>query len=886
MLRLTVYVYRCCSQVRFGNQLVEAEVLCPWVLRCFSPASPGAGQVPLSIVNDLDQPVTNEVPEVTFTWTGDSRQLVRSQSSQMLMSPLASARSRSGDSGISRILRGMSSDSGDGGDLRRDHSIPRLRSLSDDFDQHVYQRQVMYLQQEDLQVKKDTKQYEKSALRLSSSTTGSGIISPRLPHEDTFDHLSLGEPFLKDVGVANYFSGYSGNKKRMVEHSSGLNVHFEPFSASSHSLDPDHHPLVPPLPLESANVDERIERWLQQLDPHISCDEAILPTASKDEMIEGHQESITQLIHMITQDEELLADIDSLDSNGYNLLHYCCIYNLYKLLEVLLAKKADPNRLSNTAHGMSSGLHLAVKGNASVQLVQMLIQHNAILNLHDSQNRTPYDLAVAYKRTALMDYFKNHINFTQHNHTSLASRSPPLPPISPFYTGTSNAPPLQRATSDDDKMISTQVFHEVFQNLTITEKCALALSMSPRISDSPKHHGLSPTGKNKHNIHNNSNNNNNISHQRQSSSTFSFISAPSPLVDDSVSSPFDSQSRILGASSGNRLSSSGSPVKNILRKSDFYQYSVIDEEGLNYDHPNNASNNDEDGDDASTITDVDLKSVISRRDLDHLQSAMQLMGETELKEVESEVRNIQKNVRGWLLRKNYNSLRASALTLQSAWRERKRHQQGLKSSSNEMSASLSDLHNPGSSSHAHTPNLEDTLSYEYNEMQELADALLAEDSTMNIDEGGGQQTGVLAHNYYDPSALSPGHHPSTLGSFSNDALTASTTDNNNHYPSTDTASVSQSAATRGMNSRSAFASVRQQAIASLVIQKSLRSWWGKQRQTGDQTGQPHLSAAPPSSTAYIGGTSGKSLGGQELDRQDSGTTVSQSRSNKRPYDRR
>ena len=848
--------------------------------------SPGAGQVPLSIVNDLDQPVTNEVPEVTFTWTGDSSQLVRSQSSQMLMSPLASARSRSGDSGISRILRCMSSDSGDGGDLRCDHSIPRLRSLSDDFDQHVYQRQVMYLQQEDLQVKKDSKQYEKSALRLSSSTTGSGMISPRLPHEDTFDHLSLGEPFLKDIGVANYFSGYSGNKKRMVENSSGLNVHFEPFSVSSHSLDPDHHPdhhpIAPPLPLESANVDERIEKWLQQLDPHISCDEAILPTASKDEMIEGHQESITQLIHMITQDEELLADIDSLDSNGYNLLHYCCIYNLYKLLEVLLAKKADPNRLSNTAHGMSSGLHLAVKGNASVQLVQMLTQHNAILNLHDSQNRTPYDLAVAYKRTALIEYFKNHINFTQHNHTPLASRSPPLPPIPPFYTGTgtSAAPTLQRATSDDDKMISTQVFHEVFQNLTITEKCALALSMSPRISDSPKHHGVSPNGKN-----NSKNNNKNNSHQRQSSSTFSFISAPSPLVDDSISSPFDSQSRIIGAS-GNRLSSSGSPVKNILRNSDFYQYSVINEEGHNYDHPY-ANNDDDDGDDASTITDVDLKSVISRRDLDHLQSAMQLMGETELKEVESEVRNIQKNVRGWLLRKNYNSLRASALTLQSAWRERKRHQQGLKSSSNEMSASLSGPLNPGSGSLAHTPTLEDTLSYEYNDMQELADALLAEDSTMNIDDGGGQPSGVPAHNYYlDPSALSPQHQPNTLGSYSNDALTASTTDNNNHYPSTDTASVSQSAATRGMTSRTAFASVRQQAIASLVIQKSLRSWWGKQRQTGDQTAQPHSSSAPPSSTAYIGGSSGKSLGGQELERQDSGTTISQSRSNKRPYDKR
>ena len=53
-------------------------MLCPWALRCFSPASPGAGQVPLSIVNDLDQQVTNEHPEIHFTWARDIPQPITS----------------------------------------------------------------------------------------------------------------------------------------------------------------------------------------------------------------------------------------------------------------------------------------------------------------------------------------------------------------------------------------------------------------------------------------------------------------------------------------------------------------------------------------------------------------------------------------------------------------------------------------------------------------------------------------------------------------------------------------------------------------------------------------------------------------------------------------
>lgn len=68
----------------------------------------------------------------------------------------------------------------------------------------------------------------------------------------------------------------------------------------------------------------------------------------------------------------------------------------------------------------------------------------------------------------------------------------------------------------------------------------------------------------------------------------------------------------------------------------------------------------------------DIQSVISETDMETLDAAMSMMGDMEIQQVEEEVRRIQNNVRGWLLRKNYTNLREAAKVLQVAWRERKK----------------------------------------------------------------------------------------------------------------------------------------------------------------------------------------------------------------------
>ena len=69
---------------------------------------------------------------------------------------------------------------------------------------------------------------------------------------------------------------------------------------------------------------------------------------------------------------------------------------------------------------------------------------------------------------------------------------------------------------------------------------------------------------------------------------------------------------------------------------------------------------------------MSIRSVISESDKESLDVVMSMMGQQELDQVEDEVRKIQNNVRGWLLRKNYVNLRDAAKTLQVAWRGKKR----------------------------------------------------------------------------------------------------------------------------------------------------------------------------------------------------------------------
>lgn len=100
-------------------------------------------------------------------------------------------------------------------------------------------------------------------------------------------------------------------------------------------------------------------------------------------------EVVKQLVQLAALDDDLRAEIDSLDTSGFSLLHYCCLYNLNSLIPVLLARGADVNRRTSTG---STALHLAA-GAGHLAVTQVLVESGAAVDSYDANSILPSDAA-------------------------------------------------------------------------------------------------------------------------------------------------------------------------------------------------------------------------------------------------------------------------------------------------------------------------------------------------------------------------------------------------------------------------------------------------------------------------------------------------------------
>ena len=213
-----------------------------------------------------------------------------------------------------------------------------------------------------------------------------------------------------------------------------------------------------------------------------------------------------------------------------------------------------------------------------------------------------------------------------------------------------------------------------------------------------------------------------------------------------------------------------------------------------------------------------VQSVLSETDKESLDLAMSMMGPQELTAVEEEVsdhlkstplpplsmctqvRRIQSNVRTWLLRKNYTNLRDAARTLQVAWRERRGTSSRLSTSRLALSASgrrgAIGQRDGDSSLLVETTHFDGQGTIE--ETGEESGAVVAQgDVGVNdINRYEGEVAGLMLH-----------------------------ADDADSKQVSNTAAATLQRATRGMLARKSFRRVKQQAMASLVIQKSLFTWW-------------------------------------------------------------
>jgi len=99
---------------------------------------------------------------------------------------------------------------------------------------------------------------------------------------------------------------------------------------------------------------------------------------------------VEQLVDMASDNVELIEEIDRLDHHGFNLMHYCCLFNQTGLIPLLLKRGVNCNVVSQ--HG-STPLHIAASV-GSLPIVQILIQNGASLFVKDSHGHYPMHVAM------------------------------------------------------------------------------------------------------------------------------------------------------------------------------------------------------------------------------------------------------------------------------------------------------------------------------------------------------------------------------------------------------------------------------------------------------------------------------------------------------------
>ncbi len=192
----------------------------------------------------------------------------------------------------------------------------------------------------------------------------------------------------------------------------------------------------------------------------------------------------------------------------------------------------------------------------------------------------------------------------------------------------------------------------------------------------------------------------------------------------------------------------------------------------------------------------EMQSVLSESDKESLDVAMSMMGRAELNQVEDEVRKIQNNVRGWLLRKNYTNLRDAAKVLQVAWREKKR----VTTSSNTYNY---------------------MLQHGQDRAREYGRVRIQQQGGLSLDSDTVDSSTDFSMSFCDTPTL--GSSSTRPFDFADGGLGGHSSE---HHQRELQAAATLQAATRAMIARRrSFSSVRKQTMASLVIQKSLVKWY-------------------------------------------------------------
>jgi ankyrin repeat protein len=354
---------------------------------------------------------------------------------------------------------------------------------------------------------------------------------------------------------------------------------------------------------------------------------------------------VTQLSDMADKstDGQLRQELLAIDENGYNLLHILCINNSPSSIPIILkviskeGNDAVLNAVNTPTRNGMCPLHLAAM-NGYIKCVNQLIQAGAIVTVRNQNGLQPHDIALKNGHTELAEILQRK----QENQNQTAN------PMIMRYLQSLDSPPTslkerihhrqQHQQHDNSLNHSTLDYNhnsprspprsygeenkaflaDALQNLSLQDKCALKIGLESLDG------GLSINGST--NTQNVNNLNSNVMNIDSTNSNGSSLHYNHKYVVDSG----------IGVAMGQQSESSG--------------YSGNEDELFS--------------DVASVLSEADIASVISNES-EQLDIVISAMNSDEKEVVDEEVVKIQKNVKRWLMQKNFETIRAAAKKLSS-----------------------------------------------------------------------------------------------------------------------------------------------------------------------------------------------------------------------------
>uniref|UniRef100_A0A6U0XRL7 CG-1 domain-containing protein n=1 Tax=Rhizochromulina marina TaxID=1034831 RepID=A0A6U0XRL7_9STRA len=380
-------------------------------------------------------------------------------------------------------------------------------------------------------------------------------------------------------------------------------------------------------------------------------DDAQLTSISDGELEEVLERLLIRVVgHMVelaAADEGLQEELNAADRHGFCLLHYACLYNLGPMVPILLRYGALVN--SVTLDGQTP-LHLAASAGHHA-IAESLVSCGADVSATDSSGLTPH------QRAALQNYHDLAEWLSQLAQERGAMGSLPSPPDTARGPALAHSSPPQSRTArawSSGNMLPSHVGGGLADSPpsvpfgspesssgaadeTLRRRFSVDyLSQTPGTQGSqtwsPSTQGSSPADK------------------------LPLTQQNVQLLQDAFSSlSLKDKCLISKCVSLRSEDDQAAPPRRLWPGASTREYASEAQDRVGAE---------------------EVASAITESDKESLDVAMAMMGPDELLDMEKEARILQKNMKAWIMRRNYRSMRDSISKLQVLWRENRRPQSG------------------------------------------------------------------------------------------------------------------------------------------------------------------------------------------------------------------